>query len=156
MENSAAHRHASAMVLFPPKSTICEMVLATLALKCVMMSTPRKLNAALMRMAARAGMQRVVTQVAMALGASVHPLTKMAPSARITVTARTGFDTSWPRKVENVTSIYGLSRSLQKRYKNMINRITSCGFLYRVLMGEVNFWVLKLNVSPVDLRCSFC
>ena len=42
------------------------MVLATLALKCVMMSTPKKLNAALMRMAARAGMQRVVTQVAMA------------------------------------------------------------------------------------------
>ena len=54
MENSAAQRHASAMVLFPPKSTICEMVLATLALKCVMMSTPKKLNAALMRMAARA------------------------------------------------------------------------------------------------------
>ena len=144
------------MVLFPPKSTICEMVLATLALKCVMMSTPRKLNAALMRMAARAGMQRVVTQVAMALGASVHPLTKMAPNARITVTARTGFDTIWPRKVENVTSIYGLSRSLQTRYKNMINRITSCGSLYRVLMGEVNFLALKLNISPVDRGYSFC
>ena len=67
-----------------------------------------------------------------------------------------GFDTIWPRKVENVTSIYGLSRSLQARYKNMINRITSCGFLYRVLMGEVNFLALKLNISPVDRGCSFC
>ena len=104
MENSAAHRQASAMVLFPPKSTIWEMVLATLALKCVMMSTPRKLNAALMRIAARAGMQRVVTQVAMALGASVQPLTKMTPSVSNVVTVRAGLESTCWRKCASETS----------------------------------------------------
>ena len=47
------------MVLFPSKSTICEMVLATLALKRVRHDEhAEEVNAALMRMAARAGMQR--------------------------------------------------------------------------------------------------
>ena len=36
------------------------------------------------------------------------------------------------------------------------SRITSCGFLYRVLMGEVNFLALTLNICPVDRGCSFC
>ena len=58
----------------------------------VMMNTPRKLNTALVRMAARTDRHRVAMQVAMALGASVQPLTKMTPRVSTTVTARTGLE----------------------------------------------------------------
>jgi len=69
-----------------------EMVEATLALMWVMMKTPRKLKMALMMIAALGGRQRVVTQVAIALGASVQPLTKITPSVRATVIASIGLE----------------------------------------------------------------
>ena len=90
MEKSAAQSATSAVEVSEPKSTMLEMVEATLAFRCVMMSTPRKLKMALMMMAGRTRMHRVVTQVAMALGASVQPLTKITPSVRATVMASTG------------------------------------------------------------------
>ena len=92
MEKSAAHSAMSAMSVFAPKSTMLEMVDATLALMCVMMNTPRKLKMALMMMAVLGGRQRVVTQVAMALGASVQPFTKMTPSVSRTVMASIGLE----------------------------------------------------------------
>ena len=92
MENSAAHSAMSAIWVFAPKSTMLEMVEATLALMCVMMNTPRKLKMALMMIAVLGGRQRVVTQVAMALGASVQPFTKMTPSVSRTVMASIGFE----------------------------------------------------------------
>ena len=74
------------------------MVEATELLMCVMISTPKKLKTALVRIAARAFMHRVVMQVAMALGASVHPLTKMTPSVSSTVISKTGLDDTAFRK----------------------------------------------------------
>ena len=61
------------------------MVAATRALSAVMTSTPRKLNAAAMRMADCGRMARVETHVAMALGASVQPLTRITPVVRMAV-----------------------------------------------------------------------
>ena len=63
MENSAAQSAISAWWVFPPKSTILLMVVATELLICVMINTPKKLKAALMRIAERTPMQRVVTPV---------------------------------------------------------------------------------------------
>ena len=48
------------------------------------------MNAALIQMALRTFMHRVVTQVAMAFGASVHPLTKITPSVSSMVIIRIG------------------------------------------------------------------
>ena len=73
MEKRAAHSAMRAIWVSMPKSTIFEIVEATLALMRVMINTPRKLKMALMMIAARGGRQRVVTQVAMAFGASVQP-----------------------------------------------------------------------------------
>ena len=61
---------------FPPKSTMLLIVKATELLMCVMIKTPRKLKMALIRIAGRTPMQRVLMHVAIALGASVQPLTK--------------------------------------------------------------------------------
>ena len=55
------------------------------------MNTPRKLNTALIRIALRGLKHRVVTQVAIAFGASVHPFTKITPSVSRTVIIRIGF-----------------------------------------------------------------
>ena len=44
--------------------------------------------------AERTRMHRVVTQVAIAFGASVHPLTKITPNVSNVVTARAGFDST--------------------------------------------------------------
>ena len=92
MEKRAAQSATRAISVLPPKSTILEIVEATELLILVMMSTPKKLKNALMKMARLGGMQRVVTQVAMALGASVQPLTKMTPSVRSVVIASTGLE----------------------------------------------------------------
>ena len=92
MDKSAAHSAISASCVFVPKSTMLLMVEATELLICVMMNTPRKLNAALIQMAPRTLMQRVVTHVAMALGASVQPLTKMTPSVNMMVMNSTGLE----------------------------------------------------------------
>ena len=50
-------------------------------------------------------MALVETQVAMALGASVQPLTRITLRVRRTVTARAGLDTSYERKVEKLIVI---------------------------------------------------
>ena len=104
MENSAAHRAISASCVLPPKSTMLLMVEATDALSWVMMSTPRKLKTAAMMTAERTRMHRVVTQVAMALGASVQPLTKMTPSVSNVVTINAGLERTCWMKVVNDTS----------------------------------------------------
>ena len=98
MENSAAHRATRDSRVFPPKSTMLLMVEATELLMWVMIKTPRKLNTALVRIAVRALRQRVVMQVAMALGASVHPLTKMTPRVSSTVISNTGLEDMACRK----------------------------------------------------------
>lgn len=104
MENSAAHRAMSAAFVSPPKSTMLLMVEATEALSCVMMKTPRKLKMAAMMTAERTRMHRVVTQVAMALGASVQPLTKTTPSVSNVVTVRAGLESTCWRKCASETS----------------------------------------------------
>ena len=80
------------------------MVEATEAFSWVMMNTPRKLKTAAMMTAERTRMQRVVTQVAMALGASVHPLTKITPSVSNVVTSNAGLVSICWMKVMNETS----------------------------------------------------
>ena len=64
----------------------------------VITSTPRKLNMAAMMMALGARMERVETQVAIAFGASVQPLTRMTPSVSTTVMASIGLLNTWERK----------------------------------------------------------
>ena len=59
IENSAAHNAMSAASVLPPKSTMLEMVEATLALIFVITRTPRKLSSALMMMAGFTRMQGV-------------------------------------------------------------------------------------------------
>ena len=81
------------------------MVCATVALSMVMISTPRKLKTAAIKIAAPGVMERVETQVAMALGASVQPLTRMTPSVSRTETARVGLEKRWERKSERETVI---------------------------------------------------
>jgi hypothetical protein len=66
------------------------IVIATLLLIIVITKTPRKLNKAAMSMACLGLIARVEMQVAIALGASVQPLTKMTPMVRITVTNKAG------------------------------------------------------------------
>ena len=105
MENSAAHRAMRASCVFSPKSTMLLMVEATALLIWVMISTPKKLKTALRIMACRAPMHLVVMQVAMALGASVQPLTKITPRVSRTVTSRTGLENIACRKYESDTSI---------------------------------------------------
>ena len=73
------------------------MVIATDALSAVITSTPKKLNTAAMTIAFRTPMARVETQVAIAFGASVHPLTRITPSVRNEATNRVGFCTACRR-----------------------------------------------------------
>lgn len=79
------------------------MVVATVALISVITKTPRKLNTADMKTAALGGIARVATHVAIALGASVHPFTKMTPSVSSTVMRRTGLEMSC--SINHVNSI---------------------------------------------------
>ena len=74
------------------------MVMATVALKAVMTMTPRKLNTAAIMIALLTPMARVPTTVAMALGASVQPLTKITLSVSRTVTASAGLVVTCCRK----------------------------------------------------------
>ena len=64
----------------------------------LMTSTPKKFSTAAIRMAARGPMLRVDMQVAMALGASVQPLTRTTPSVSTQVTARRELPESRERK----------------------------------------------------------
>ena len=81
---SAALSVIIAMLGSEPKSTIFVIVSATVALMSVITKTPRKLKTAAMRIAAPGLMQRVTTQVAIAFGASVQPLTRMTPKVSTT------------------------------------------------------------------------
>ena len=78
----------------PPVATAVETA--------VMATRPTKLQTTLMRMAVLTLMERVPTASAMALAASVAPLTKMVPRTSAMVTARNGFCASMPRKVEKL------------------------------------------------------
>ena len=105
IENRAAESASRAVVVSAPKSTILLIVEATDALIRVIMRTPRKLNAALIIIAGRGRMQRVVMHVAIAFGASVHPLTKMTPSVRAAVIINAGDEKICCQKFANETSI---------------------------------------------------
>ena len=90
MATMAAASATSAAWLSPPKSTILKMVSATAEEIIVMPAKPTKLHTAAMAMAGPGRMAFVPTTVAMAFGASVAPLTMVAPSVRITMSARMG------------------------------------------------------------------
>ena len=77
------------------------MVMATRELIMVITSTPRKLKMAAMMMASCARIQRVDTQVAIALGASVQPFTKITPNVNTTVMASIGLESICAIKSEN-------------------------------------------------------
>ena len=62
----------------------------------VIMKTPRKLKRALIRIAGRTPMQRVLMHVAIALGASVQPLTKITPIVSSVVMSMAGLGTQLP------------------------------------------------------------
>lgn len=88
--NIAALKAMEASCALEPKSTILYIVSATFGDKSVITRTPRKLNTAAMAMALRGFIARVATQVAMALGASVQPFTRITPSVRTTVIQSAG------------------------------------------------------------------
>ena len=74
------------------------MVCATVALIFVITSTPKKLHTAAIRIADRGLMARVDTQVAIALGASVQPFTRMTPKVKAKVMSSAGLETSWLKR----------------------------------------------------------
>ena len=63
-----------------------------LAFTIVITNTPRKLNTAAIKIAALGDMDLVDTQVAIALGASVQPFTRITPNVNATVIASTGLE----------------------------------------------------------------
>ena len=71
----------------------------------VIIKTPRKLKAALIRIAVRAFRHRVVMQVAIALGASVQPFTKITPSVSSAVMSKTGSEDTAFKKYDSEKSI---------------------------------------------------
>jgi hypothetical protein len=70
-----------------------------------MTNTPKKLNTADIIIASCGCRALVDTHVAIALGASVHPFTKITPKVNITVIVRVGFIISWCKKSLNSTVI---------------------------------------------------
>ena len=84
------------------------MVSATLALKAVITTTPRKSQSAAIRMALRGCIARVETQEAIALGESVQPLTKITPNVSKTVIVKGRFVVNCVRKSEKVIVIIAL------------------------------------------------
>ena len=79
MEKSAAHRATRAIGSIFPKLTILVMVVATVEFTMVITTTPAQLHTAAITMARFTSRDLVDTQVAMAFGASVIPLTQMTP-----------------------------------------------------------------------------
>ena len=98
MAKRAALKATMASWELVPKSTIFVMVSATVAFSILMRKTPRKLKTAAIRIAALTGMHRVTTQVAIAFGASVHPLTRITPSVSRTAISSRGLDVTCARK----------------------------------------------------------
>ena len=80
MEKRDAESATKAVCVSDPKSTMLDIVDATLALMCVIIRTPKKLKTALIMMAFLVDMHLVVMHVAIALGASVHPFTNITAS----------------------------------------------------------------------------
>jgi hypothetical protein len=80
MENNAAARAICGAMAVLSKRTMLLIVSATCELRKVMISTPQKLSMTAIVMAVRGRKTRVETAVAMALGASVHPFTKITPN----------------------------------------------------------------------------
>ena len=79
MATIAAASATSAAWLLPPKSTILKMVMATAEEIIVMAAKPMKLHTAAIAIAGVGFIAFVPTTVAMAFGASVAPLTTVAP-----------------------------------------------------------------------------
>ena len=75
--------------------------MATVLLSMVITNTPKKLNTAAIRIAGRGPIARVETQVAMALGASVQPFTRMTPKVSSTVISNAGFCSICPKNHES-------------------------------------------------------
>ena len=82
------------------------MVSATLALKAVMTTTPRKSKTAAIKIALRGCIALVATQEAIAFGESVQPLTKITPSVSITVIVNGRLVVNCVMKSENVIVIF--------------------------------------------------
>lgn len=89
--NRAAQSATIAASVLPLKFTMSLIVMATVVLMSVITKTPKKLNTAAIKTAAFADIARVATQVAIAFGASVQPLTKITPSVSNTVISSMGF-----------------------------------------------------------------
>ena len=106
MATIAAASATSAAWLSPPKSTMPKIVLATAVLTAVMTTKPMKLQTAAMMMAGVGRMAFVPTTVAMALGASVAPLTIVAPRQSSKMSPSTGFATIAAATAASVTSIW--------------------------------------------------
>ena len=106
MENSAAQSAIIADRVSLPKSTMLLIVEATELLILVIIKTPAKLKTALIIIALLTLMHRVVTQVAMALGASVQPLTKITPNVKSVVINSAGLLPICCKKEINDVSIF--------------------------------------------------
>ena len=90
METIAAHRAVRAALLPPEKAAMEYTVSATEAFTDVTHSTPRKLHTAARSTALRKGRAPVTTAPAMALGASVQPLTSRTARVSRTVPSSGG------------------------------------------------------------------
>jgi hypothetical protein len=77
------------------------IVSATVALIIVITNTPKKLRTAAIIIALPGLMDRVETQVAIAFGASVQPLTKITPKVNSVTTSKGGF----PIKFSKIAAI---------------------------------------------------
>ena len=97
MATIAAAKATRAAWLSPPKSTILKMVDATAVDTAVIPKRPTRLQPAAMTMAGVGRIALVPTTVAMALGASVAPLTMVAPTHSTTMRARIGSLVNAPR-----------------------------------------------------------
>lgn len=82
------------------------MVPATAVERYVITMRPMKLQMAPMAMAASGLMERVPIAVAIALDASVAPLTKIVPMTRTVMTRSTGFETNAPMKTPKLIMNY--------------------------------------------------
>ena len=80
------------------------MVIATVGVIMVITRTPRKLKKAESNIAERGFNARVAMAVAIALGASVQPLTNITPSVSIIVMNRAGLPNSWETNHERLRS----------------------------------------------------
>ena len=97
MPTVAAARAMRAAWVSPPKSTMPEMVSATAVEMNDIATRPTKLQMTDMRIAESTSIERVPTGSAMALAASVAPLTKMVPMTRSITITRNGLVERTPR-----------------------------------------------------------